>query len=134
MRDIRIINRLIKDKHYGLVEPFLRQRARKYTRAQNVELIDEMLKQLKKDKNNGVFGFFFVLVVQEYIFYQLEIVNVDGEVCAICLDKMNEASKTRCSHTFHTSCLMDWMVRLQRSCPMCRSDLFSTGAKRNPTS
>jgi hypothetical protein len=47
----------------------------------------------------------------------------DNTECAICLDKIAEsASQTSCGHTFHHSCIIDW-VNVKPSCPICKTNL-----------
>ena len=54
----------------------------------------------------------------------------EGEVCAICLtDLFDQESKTdvsvliKCSHSFHTKCIVQWLRR-SKSCPTDRRALW----------
>jgi len=55
--------------------------------------------------------------------------NHDAE-CCICLDHYEPgevicASKSEeCSHVFHKECLMDWMMKNNNRCPLCRVDFM----------
>jgi len=51
-----------------------------------------------------------------------EITSNDNK-CCICLDEMldSDVSKTRCYHTFHTSCLLKYK---KCKCPICRQLLY----------
>jgi len=43
-----------------------------------------------------------------------------NEECSICLTKTNKPKcKTSCQHTFHISCLKNWLER-NTTCPLCR--------------
>eukprot|EP00474_Spongospora_subterranea_P009197 CRZ09655.1 hypothetical protein [Spongospora subterranea] len=48
--------------------------------------------------------------------------------CTICHEPLQtgQTKKLPCSHFFHLSCLRQWM-KYRRTCPICRSDLLSTG-------
>ena len=48
------------------------------------------------------------------------------ENCPICLQVLSEDKgifKTRCGHKFCAKCLADSILRVNRSCPMCRTDI-----------
>ena len=51
--------------------------------------------------------------------------NVEGEVCAICQEKLLHglAAWPRCSHVFHGKCLEQLLVTVLHRCPICRSTL-----------
>lgn len=45
--------------------------------------------------------------------------------CSVCLEDLSsgmEFNKLPCSHTFHSSCIDQWLRR-NRSCPNCRTEL-----------
>lgn len=55
----------------------------------------------------------------------IQIVDGEGEICAICQDSMalgSESRELRCDHRFHPGCVDTWF---QRSflCPTCRHDI-----------
>lgn len=54
-------------------------------------------------------------------------VVIDKEAeCCICLDKNDSPWITaRCTHSFHTKCVTEWMKR-NPSCPVCRTPLIQT--------
>lgn len=47
------------------------------------------------------------------------------ECCAVCLCEFQDDEEVRflknCKHIFHKECLDRWMIRDQRSCPLCRT-------------
>ena len=46
--------------------------------------------------------------------------------CSICLEDIKvsvSCTKTDCDHSFHTSCLKDWLKLPKYSCPNCRVEL-----------
>ena len=46
-----------------------------------------------------------------------------NEECSICLTKTNKPKcKTSCSHTFHVTCLKEWL-KTSITCPLCRKTL-----------
>lgn len=54
-----------------------------------------------------------------------------GRTCIICRDEMCTTDCKRlpvCGHTFHKSCLREWLVQ-QQSCPTCRSDIAAMEAQ-----
>ncbi|XP_022975534.1 uncharacterized RING finger protein P4H10.07-like, partial [Cucurbita maxima] len=48
-----------------------------------------------------------------------------SECCAVCLCEFQDDEELRflknCKHIFHKKCLDRWMIRDQRSCPLCRT-------------
>ncbi|KAG0460436.1 hypothetical protein HPP92_020733 [Vanilla planifolia] len=43
--------------------------------------------------------------------------------CCVCLCRLQEGDGTRklpCHHLFHRECVDQWLVRCQRTCPLCR--------------
>jgi len=51
--------------------------------------------------------------------------RVDG-TCALCLDEYAEGdivvwSDLNCSHVFHKECLMQWLCKGKKHCPVCRN-------------
>ncbi|KAL3938401.1 MAG: hypothetical protein SGBAC_006682 [Bacillariaceae sp.] len=54
--------------------------------------------------------------------------------CCICLDHYEQgeiicASKSEeCNHVFHKECLMDWMMKNNDRCPLCRVDFMKDDA------
>ncbi|KAF3774493.1 RING finger protein 122 [Nymphaea thermarum] len=52
--------------------------------------------------------------------------RLGDDECAICCEEFDSDDHilvTTCHHTFHHSCLFEWLTRLPLSCPLCRSDL-----------
>ncbi|KAF3774490.1 hypothetical protein EJ110_NYTH52988 [Nymphaea thermarum] len=50
----------------------------------------------------------------------------DDEVCGIChqeLSSLWDMDITTCHHAYHHSCLLRWLYRGTRTCPICRSNL-----------
>ncbi|KGN56500.1 hypothetical protein Csa_010889 [Cucumis sativus] len=52
-------------------------------------------------------------------------VEFPPECCAVCLCEFQDDDEVRflknCKHIFHKECLDRWMIRDQRSCPLCRT-------------
>ena len=49
---------------------------------------------------------------------------VDGS-CALCIDEYETGdnvvwSDSQCSHAFHKECLMQWLIKGKKRCPLCR--------------
>ena len=45
--------------------------------------------------------------------------------CSICCDPLQESTKVlRCSHRFHSDCIMDWVKDFHWTCPLCRQSIF----------
>ena len=54
-----------------------------------------------------------------------------GRICIICRDAMTIPTSKKlpgCGHTFHKSCLREWLVQ-QQSCPTCRGDIAAMEAR-----
>ncbi len=49
------------------------------------------------------------------------------EICSICLSQLSSDSSLRvrkitvCGHKFHDTCLSEWLVGTNNTCPLCRS-------------
>ena len=60
-----------------------------------------------------------------------EELNQSGRTCIICRDEMTSGHDCKrlpvCTHTFHKSCLREWLVQ-QQSCPTCRADIAAMEA------
>jgi hypothetical protein len=60
-----------------------------------------------------------------------EELNESGRTCIICRDEMTSGHDCKrlpvCNHTFHKSCLREWLVQ-QQSCPTCRADIAAMEA------
>ncbi|KAL8193120.1 hypothetical protein R6Q57_027024 [Mikania cordata] len=56
------------------------------------------------------------------------------ERCSICLAEFRDDDRvsqlSRCGHVFHACCIESWFSRDQLTCPLCRSNLLCTPAKR----
>jgi hypothetical protein len=54
-------------------------------------------------------------------------VVIDKETeCCICLEKNDKLwITTRCTHSFHATCMAEWMKR-NPSCPVCRTNIIQT--------
>lgn len=60
------------------------------------------------------------------------------ENCSICQDRMRQGEITRtltvCTHTFHKSCLDNWLLHSSVRCPSCRHDIRDPAPEsRDPT-
>lgn len=54
---------------------------------------------------------------------EIERVNSKNNECSICLCKTNKPKcKTSCGHTFHISCLKEWL-KSNVTCPLCRTTI-----------
>nr|GMD13494.1 E3 ubiquitin-protein ligase RHA2B-like [Ipomoea batatas] len=52
--------------------------------------------------------------------------------CAVCLCKIEEGEEVgdlRCNHIFHRDCLDRWLATGRNSCPLCRTQVKSTGRR-----
>lgn len=51
--------------------------------------------------------------------------------CSICIDDFENGERLRvlpkCSHAFHTDCLMPWLTERQSCCPLCKRNVLSDG-------
>jgi E3 ubiquitin-protein ligase synoviolin len=60
-----------------------------------------------------------------------EELQASGRTCIICRDEMTSGTDCKrlpvCAHTFHKSCLREWLVQ-QQSCPTCRADIAAMEA------
>lgn len=45
------------------------------------------------------------------------------DVCSICLQQLDKARVTNCSHLFHAECIRKW-CKLSNECPMCKTYMF----------
>jgi len=63
--------------------------------------------------------------LERLITEQSEEGDIDSE-CSICYSALTGAlSKLRCSHVFHTECLMHWITKGDGDkCPLCRTTLY----------
>ncbi|KXS15358.1 hypothetical protein M427DRAFT_56717 [Gonapodya prolifera JEL478] len=53
-----------------------------------------------------------------------------SEYCPICLDAFTRGASLRslpCGHTFHVTCVDQWLVHQRGECPLCRLDLTRRG-------
>lgn len=48
--------------------------------------------------------------------------NSDKE-CIICTEKLNIGRQLSCGHCFHLVCLMKWIEKGTKNCPLCRDDI-----------
>ncbi|KAI5295410.1 hypothetical protein KEM52_001480 [Ascosphaera acerosa] len=56
-----------------------------------------------------------------------ECTDVSGDVCAICLDVIDDEDDIRglkCDHTFHASCIDPWLTSRRACCPLCKADYY----------
>jgi hypothetical protein len=52
--------------------------------------------------------------------------------CSICCDPLKESIKVlRCSHSFHSDCIMDWIKDFHWTCPLCRQGIFEVIVKKS---
>lgn len=64
---------------------------------------------------------------------------VCSEPCAICLTEYEEgevmcwSQNSRCAHTFHKECAVQWLLR-NEECPLCRHNYLSFGDEDEETS
>jgi hypothetical protein len=48
------------------------------------------------------------------------------ENCAVCMEKYDDTQLTRilpCKHSFHASCVDEWLMKSSAICPLCRKDI-----------
>ncbi|KAJ0974459.1 hypothetical protein J5N97_016424 [Dioscorea zingiberensis] len=58
----------------------------------------------------------------------------DEAVCGVCLSRLEQKDEVRelgnCSHVFHMECIDKWVNIGHLTCPMCRSQLLPSKAKK----
>lgn len=47
---------------------------------------------------------------------------VNDDVCAICLETLNDCVETRCKHKFHKKCMFEILTQ-KCKCPLCNADI-----------
>lgn len=57
--------------------------------------------------------------------------NSEDNTCVICMEKVFEDENcivvlSSCGHAFHKDCIVQWLERLPRACPLCKSDVDLT--------
>ena len=45
------------------------------------------------------------------------------EECSICTELLKESRKLKCNHCFHLICLIKWIEKGNKTCPLCRSNI-----------
>ena len=73
--------------------------------------------KIKATDKNNVFK-----IINDYLIKQEQ----DKLTCSICLDtiKENELTTLKCSHTYHTSCLRDYIITyINNKCSICRGHI-----------
>ncbi|PRQ19588.1 putative transcription factor C2H2 family [Rosa chinensis] len=51
----------------------------------------------------------------------------NSDKCTLCMEDFDGTStliRTPCSHAFHKSCVVRWLVMDKNTCPLCRSQLL----------
>ena len=47
--------------------------------------------------------------------------NHQNDMCAICLEKINDSDiNLKCNHNYHSKCIIKW-IKLENNCPICRN-------------
>ena len=65
------------------------------------------------------------VVVSENDFNTLKEIDVEGENCAICLEKIEtKAIILPCKHVYHNKCIKEWLCNHSYKCPICKNDTF----------
>mmetsp|Transcript_32730 Transcript_32730/g.48468 ORF Transcript_32730/g.48468 Transcript_32730/m.48468 type:complete len:183 (+) Transcript_32730:112-660(+) len=55
--------------------------------------------------------------------------NVTSKECSICLEDFGSACEIVtpvCSHSYHRSCIMNWITKNHNTCPTCRNSMWDT--------
>ncbi|CAN6647703.1 hypothetical protein TRVA0_022S01750 [Trichomonascus vanleenenianus] len=53
--------------------------------------------------------------------------SVDEDICAICIDAMEDHEDVRlltCKHVFHAECIDPWLTVRRACCPLCKADYY----------
>ncbi|KAK9467021.1 hypothetical protein V1512DRAFT_261750 [Lipomyces arxii] len=56
-----------------------------------------------------------------------ELAETYGDVCAICLEQLEEKDSVRgltCGHAFHAGCIEPWLTARRACCPLCKADFY----------
>jgi hypothetical protein len=49
--------------------------------------------------------------------------DTDCSICMGHLDKDEEVSELRCTHTFHSECIKPYLLQYNYKCPVCRTEV-----------
>lgn len=44
--------------------------------------------------------------------------------CVICMEDGEDLIKLKCGHSFHNSCLEEWVFNMKHTCPCCRNSII----------
>lgn len=77
---------------------------------------------------NGYFNYWRFIKLEQETFENFRSANLEeiqnyNDVCAICLNKMNQAKITPCNHFFHRSCLRQ-SIKVSSMCPICKYNFY----------
>ena len=99
----------------------------------------EIMRMMVVHLTNIEVGDRFVLAIPDPEFEDVPIVATPAQIsasmtsfenlvetnCSICQDSLTSGSRLRCSHLFHTPCILNWF-QMNARCPVCRHDIRQT--------
>eukprot|EP00956_Cyclotella_meneghiniana_P016216 scaffold25497_cov68-Cyclotella_meneghiniana.AAC.7 len=60
---------------------------------------------------------------------------VSSDCCSICIEEFVHGERLRilprCSHAFHTDCILPWLTERQGCCPLCKTPVLPDEYQRN---
>jgi hypothetical protein len=58
--------------------------------------------------------------------------NNDDEHCSICYSELNTFCQINCQHKFHKKCILDWVIKGEKTtCPLCRQHIYTCNKCNN---
>lgn len=93
-----------------------------YTQKQKV--IDGLMSMMNSYHRDYVTIVEIELRVRQEMQSVIDLINLVGESCSICLDSYSTGQRTgelNCGHVYHKDCIYTWL-KTSRTCPLCRKE------------